>query len=87
MKIVPKKSTENYHFISREKSLYIAWACFRNDQQLCRLLAFQTVQRKVLKFLIVCIVQKAKGIDYFLIYFSKTYILWVLLIAASMRRF
>ena len=29
MKIV-KKSNENCHFYSREKSLYIAWACFRN---------------------------------------------------------
>ena len=26
-----KKSTENCHFYSRVKSLYIAWACFRND--------------------------------------------------------
>ena len=25
-----KNSTENCHFYSREKSLYIAWACFRN---------------------------------------------------------
>ena len=25
-----KKSTENCRFYSREKSLYIAWACFRN---------------------------------------------------------
>ena len=24
-------STENCHFYSHEKSLYIAWACFRND--------------------------------------------------------
>ena len=24
-------SPENCHFYSREKSLYIAWACFRND--------------------------------------------------------
>ena len=24
-------STENCHFYSREISLYIAWACFRND--------------------------------------------------------
>ena len=23
-------STENCHFYSREKSMYIAWACFRN---------------------------------------------------------
>ena len=30
MKIV-KKSTESYHFYSRGKSLYIAWACFRNE--------------------------------------------------------
>ena len=29
MKLV-KKSTENGHFYSREKLLYIAWACFRN---------------------------------------------------------
>ena len=27
----PKKSTENCHVYSREKSLYIAWACFRNE--------------------------------------------------------
>ena len=25
-----KKSTENCHFYSSEKSLYIAWACFPN---------------------------------------------------------
>ena len=25
------KSTENCYFYSREKSLYISWACFRND--------------------------------------------------------
>ena len=25
-----KNSTENCHFYSHEKSLYIAWACFRN---------------------------------------------------------
>ena len=25
-------STENCHFYSREKSLYIAWACFRNGK-------------------------------------------------------
>ena len=31
MKKVKKKSNENYHFYSREKSLYIAWVCFRND--------------------------------------------------------
>ena len=30
MKIV-KKNPENCHFYSREKSLYAAWACFRND--------------------------------------------------------
>ena len=30
MKIV-KKSTENCHFYSREKLLYIAWARLRND--------------------------------------------------------
>ena len=27
----PKNSTENCHFNSREKSLYVAWAWFRND--------------------------------------------------------
>ena len=26
------KSTENCHFYRREKSLYIAWACLRNEQ-------------------------------------------------------
>ena len=31
---VEKKSTENCHFYSREKSLYVAWACFRNVQKL-----------------------------------------------------
>ena len=31
MKIVKINSTENCHFYSREKSLYIAWACFRNE--------------------------------------------------------
>ena len=31
MKIVKKKSNENCHFYSCEKLLYIAWACFRND--------------------------------------------------------
>ena len=31
MKIVKKYSTENCHFYSHGKSLYIAWACFRND--------------------------------------------------------
>ena len=30
MKIV-KNSTENCHFYSSEKSLYIVWACFRNE--------------------------------------------------------
>ena len=28
-----KNSTENCHFYSREKSVYIAWACFRNDSR------------------------------------------------------
>ena len=27
-----KNSNENCHFYSREKSLYVAWACFRNDK-------------------------------------------------------
>ena len=31
MKKVKKHSTENCHFYSREKSLYVTWACFRND--------------------------------------------------------
>ena len=30
MKQVKKKSTENCYFYSGEKSLYVAWACFRN---------------------------------------------------------
>ena len=30
-KKIVKISTENCHFYSREKSLYVAWACFRND--------------------------------------------------------
>ena len=30
-----KNSTENCHFYGREKSLYIAWACFRNEIQFC----------------------------------------------------
>ena len=29
-----ENSTENCHFYSREKSLYVAWACFRNVQEL-----------------------------------------------------
>ena len=33
MKIV-KNSTENCHFESREKSMYVAWVCFRNAQVL-----------------------------------------------------
>ena len=28
----PKNSTENCHFYSHEKSLYVAWACFCNDK-------------------------------------------------------
>ena len=31
MKIVKKKTTENCNFYRDEKSLYIAWACFRNE--------------------------------------------------------
>ena len=30
MKIVEENSTENCHFYSHEKSLYIAWACYCN---------------------------------------------------------
>ena len=30
MKKSKTNSTENYYFYSREKSLYIAWMCFRN---------------------------------------------------------
>ena len=36
MKTVKKKSTENCHFYSRKKSLYIAWACSRNAVVDCR---------------------------------------------------
>ena len=35
MKKVIKKSTENCFFCNREKSLYVAWACFRNVVVLC----------------------------------------------------
>ena len=31
MKIVKKNSTENFHFYSRDISLYIAWECLRNE--------------------------------------------------------
>ena len=34
MKIYIKKSTENCHFYSREKSLYVAWACFVNNTKI-----------------------------------------------------
>ena len=30
-----KNYTENCHFYSREKSLYIAWACFLNELKCC----------------------------------------------------
>ena len=33
MKIV-KNSSENCQYVSREKSMYVAWACFRNAQVL-----------------------------------------------------
>ena len=42
MKIVKKKSTENSHFYSREQSLYIAWACFRNGTPV-RLVALHVI--------------------------------------------
>ena len=35
MKTVKKNSTENCHFYSCEKSLYIAWLCFRNATDRC----------------------------------------------------
>ena len=41
MKRVKQNSNKNCHFYSREKSLYIAWACFRyapndqNDKRIC----------------------------------------------------
>ena len=28
-----KNSTENFHFYCSEKSLYVAWACFRNGMK------------------------------------------------------
>ena len=31
---IQKNSTENCHFYSREKTLYIAWACFRYEKTL-----------------------------------------------------
>ena len=33
MKIVKTKSAENCHLFSLEKSLYIAWACFRSENK------------------------------------------------------
>ena len=36
MKIVKKSSTENCHFYSSEKSLYVAWACFNVHAVLVR---------------------------------------------------
>ena len=36
MKKVKEKSNENCHFLSREKSLYVAWACFRNALFFCQ---------------------------------------------------
>ena len=34
MKVVKKNSTKNCHFYTRENSLYIAWACFCNGNNL-----------------------------------------------------
>ena len=42
IKMVKKKSTENCHFYSCEKSLYIAWACFRNVKMKVIVLKFST---------------------------------------------
>ena len=42
MKKVKTISTENCHFYSCEKSLYIAWACFRNG--LCCLMGAKRVK-------------------------------------------
>ena len=40
MKISENNSTENCNFYRHEKSLYIAWACFRNEleiiERICR---------------------------------------------------
>ena len=33
MKIDKTSSTENCHFYSHEKSLYVAWECFRNVKE------------------------------------------------------
>ena len=35
MKISENNSTENCIFYRHEKSLYIAWACFRNGSTIC----------------------------------------------------
>ena len=43
MKIVKKKSTENCHFYSREKSLYLARACFLNVLDLVTHLAISYI--------------------------------------------
>ena len=43
---VKKKSTENSHFYSCEKLLYIAWACFRNDRENKILMVHETLVTK-----------------------------------------
>ena len=46
-----EKSTENRHFYSPDKSLYVAWACFRNDYGViwcrCTMLSSQRVQHRM----------------------------------------
>ena len=43
MKIVKNKSTENCHFYSCEKLLYIAWACFRNGASIAETTGYSFV--------------------------------------------
>ena len=55
-----KNSSENCHFYSREKSLYVAWACFRNVNILHSTSVFH---HKVVFFIyVVCffLVEKAR---------------------------
>ena len=46
MKIVKKSYTENCPFNSREQSLYIALACFRNGTTKTDLIGFSHIRRK-----------------------------------------
>ena len=51
MKIDKKLATENCHFHSREKSLYVAWACFRNGHPFFFFILFISVHLYIILFL------------------------------------